>query len=213
MPMEGLCALAQDPDVGVRKMIVLNAQVPEEILHTLAQNEDKGLQYLLCLRGKVEGLEYKKGGQDPVWLWRDPGMWLKDIEDFLERGNNHATIAEQLIDVVTKLSLPDPLLQAIIANLAAHWDDSIKTEFEDDWIDLTYDSDGSEGDWRELLAAAFMPPIALRKLASSPGWKVRYLVALHPQTPWETRQQLCQDGNRYVRAMARATSEQIPRPA
>jgi hypothetical protein len=56
--------------------------------------------------------------------------------------------------------------------------------------------------------APFLPPIALQKLAASCTWQVRYLVALHEHTPWETRQRLCQDGNRYVRAMARAKAAQ-----
>lgn len=37
-----------------------------------------------------------------------------------------------------------------------------------------------------------------------PFWEIRYLVAFYAQTPEETSQDLCQDGNRYVRTMARA---------
>lgn len=33
------------------------------------------------------------------------------------------------------------------------------------------------------IIAAFMPPLALQKLAASPSWEVRYLVALHPRPP------------------------------
>jgi hypothetical protein len=50
----------------------------------------------------------------------------------------------------------------------------------------------------------FLPPTVLQKLAARREWQVRYLVALHEQTPRETRQRLFQDGNCYVRAMARA---------
>lgn len=50
----------------------------------------------------------------------------------------------------------------------------------------------------------FPPELALQKLATAPRWEVSYLVVLHSPTSWETRQSLLQDGNRYVRAMARA---------
>jgi hypothetical protein len=64
------------------------------------------------------------------------------------------------------------------------------------------------GNYQRIMAP-FMPTVALQKLATSSRWEVRYLVALLETTPWETRQRLCQDGNRYVRAMARATAAQI----
>jgi hypothetical protein len=62
----------------------------------------------------------------------------------------------------------------------------------------------------QRIVVPFMPAIALQRLAASPHWEARYLVALHEQTSWETRRQLCQDGNRYVRAMAQAKAKMMP---
>ncbi|HET8843932.1 MAG TPA: hypothetical protein VFN35_20880, partial [Ktedonobacteraceae bacterium] len=64
----------------------------------------------------------------------------------------------------------------------------------------------------QLFLAPSLPPVVLQKLAISLSWEVRYLVALHPQTPREARQRLCQDGNRYVRAMARAKMVSMDTP-
>jgi len=179
--------------------------VPVELLHALAQDEDENVRrtgrFIQRLLVEVKGLGQEEGGGG--WqLYRLP----HDI------CNRRPTAIEWQLERVTALDVTSPIRQAILVAFAADWDaamlqlafsrrnDDFARRNRGEWkyTDLTYNVK-----WEHIMAV-FMPPIALRKLATSPFWEVRYLVALHPRTPWETRESLSQDGNRYVRAMARA---------
>lgn len=97
--------------------------------------------------------------------------------------------------------LSEAVQTLLFSALAAEWNSlAIRNAF------ARANQEGYAGGYRPLLAP-FLPSIVLQKLAASPYWKMRYLIALHEQTSWETRQCLCQDGNRYVRAVARAKAQ------
>jgi hypothetical protein len=120
------------------------------------------------------------------------------------------SIETQLREIAT-LDIPENLRLMIITALAADWD---APKIQQHTFAVTDEKEGAailcaRRAFYRLLIAPFMPPVVLQKLAASPHWEVRYLVALHEQTPWETRQRLSQDGNRYVRTMARAKAAQI----
>jgi hypothetical protein len=138
--------------------------------------------------------------------------WWGDLCRHLLHGSKDTSI-EKHLEVVGKLRVAEPVRQAILATIALDWDtDQIQNAFSAfDEEDESFDEDDGPGDmlshWREhirLIMVPFLPPIALQKLAASPCWQVRYLVALHMGTAEDTRQRLSQDGNRYVRAVARA---------
>jgi hypothetical protein len=134
--------------------------------------------------------------------------WWKPLRGRLlnERDSDLLAVAPigQQLGKVASLDLPERVGQTIIATLADDWDATkIRRAFAVPRTALLEVFRLKRQNNRCILAS-FMPPIALEKLATSPQWEVRYLVALHDQTRLETRQRLCQDGNRYVRAMARA---------
>ncbi|HET8846916.1 MAG TPA: hypothetical protein VFN35_35965, partial [Ktedonobacteraceae bacterium] len=89
------------------------------------------------------------------------------------------------------LQSPNNVRQIVLQALAADWDTaSIQVVF-------------ALRPGQKYFLASYLPPLALQKLAISPSWEIRFLVAHHAQTPLKIRQLLSRDGNRYVRAMAR----------
>jgi antitoxin component of RelBE/YafQ-DinJ toxin-antitoxin module len=192
-PTEVLRALALDADEIVRMAVAENKQMPAEVLRALALDTDKGVQWLanLALRHSVENEKRMERER-----WRD------DLRKFAQVVP--LSVEEQLDQIVSMEEAPDAVRQILLEVCAAEWDAPlIRDAFSEN---LSYE------DYEHLLAP-FLPAIALAKLAASPLWEVRCLIALHEQTPQETRQRLCQDGNRYVRALARATIAQITEQA
>ncbi len=179
----------------VREAVAENTQTPEEILHVLAQDPATRVKQsaVLTLRllTEIEGLEYE--GREENWR-KQLSIWqVPSYPDLL-------TISEQLQVVSENEHMPAPVRQAVITALAGDWEAFLVS-----------------ANWGEVFGKTLMlilltePPPALQKLAFA-DWTLRYLMALHPHTPRATRQQLRQDGNRYVRAMARAITEEQPAP-
>ncbi|HET8841458.1 MAG TPA: hypothetical protein VFN35_08320, partial [Ktedonobacteraceae bacterium] len=203
MPVEVLHTLARDKDAWVRSAVAWNVQVSPEILSTLAQDKELDVRWAANLVQRLLN-EVEKPVLDQGW--REKWYALPPIE---RRTDMHGSAIEDLLlekqlDKAVRRLVPDAVRQLIITRLAASWDeDKIQSAFatsETDSIAVLR----TRREYYRHLAAPYMPPLALQKLATSPSWDVRYLVALHEKTPEGTRQSLCQDGNRYVRAMARA---------
>ncbi|HET8843963.1 MAG TPA: hypothetical protein VFN35_21035 [Ktedonobacteraceae bacterium] len=196
--MEALQALAWDYDLTVRSSVAMHAQTPSEGLRTLPQTEDAMAH---SLANAIQTLLAEKP-QEVSQSWM--AQW--------NRANRHMSIMDQL-SWVANLDLARPVRQMVVAALTVGWN----TERVRHAFTTPADFDGRElpdiiRNCFHALAAPFLPPVALRKLAAFPLWEIRYLVALHEHTPAEVRLQLSQDGNRYVRAMARAKAEMVGGP-
>ncbi|HET8843057.1 MAG TPA: HEAT repeat domain-containing protein [Ktedonobacteraceae bacterium] len=196
MPIETLRTLAQDQDEGVRQVLAWNARTPGEVLQSLSQDTCANVRDAAHIVQRLLA-EIGEASRQQGW-WQDLRtlLWTLDKEYELTTG----TTVEECINGVVKLGVSEPLREIILAALAVDWDASmIRSTFSEKARPKKYPH----------ITTSFMPPIVLQKLAVSPSWEVRYLVALHERSPQHIRQRLSQDGNRYVRAMARAKVAQM----
>ena len=229
LPMALLQRLAQDQDVGIRRAVARNEQTPIVLLRTLAQDASWAVRAAAVLNPHTPAAVVDMLAQDeehevrwvagfvqrqlvqhePLWqnkTWRERFSRVALIK--------RSSVEEQLY-WVDHLEASDALRQALLEALAVEWDAaSVRSVFlasRMEWPgrDLA-DLLRAKGEQSRRIMAPFMPPIALQKLAACSSWEIRYLVALHEQTPSATRQRLSQDGNRYVRAIARARMKLLP---
>lgn len=81
---------------------------------------------------------------------------------------------KEQVERVVGLEVAVSVQQRLLALLATSWDaETVRSAV------LPY----------HYLIAPFMPAVVLQRLAASPSWEVRYLVALHEHTPAEIMQQ------------------------
>lgn len=203
----------QDGDWRVREAVASHPQASAEVLQTLIQDNIWEVRWQATFFQKLLS---ELDEMLPEQGWRE-----KLGPSFLNRqGNDRITDVpiEYQLARAAQQEIPDAVRRTILAILATDWDATrIRTAFtvsEAVLRAVTLSQADEATIWRtrrtnyQYLLAAFLPPIALQKLAAASSWEVRYLVALHEQTPWETRQCLSQDDNRYVRAMAKASLKQ-----
>lgn len=232
-----LCALAQDENEYVLYAVASHPQTPEEVLRALARYGPKtrhvsgkvGLAVAMHPQASAEVLSMltRSPKAEVQWLasfvqrllaevgeaGREQAWWAELRHFFVDEPNRGwigiMSIETQLREVAA-LGLPENLRLMILTALAADWDAAkIQHTFAvTDEKDVATMRCARRAFYKRLIAP-FIPPVALQKLVASPHWEVRYLVALHEQTPWEARQRLCQDGNHYVRAKARAKAAQM----
>ncbi|HET8846507.1 MAG TPA: hypothetical protein VFN35_33900 [Ktedonobacteraceae bacterium] len=193
-PGEVLAMLAQDSACRIRDVVAWNPCLSSEIRAMLAQQDpDPHVRWSGTL---ISGLIASGESMERIGQWWDECLWA-----YVEA--RQVYVAEQLKRIF-QLTPSNAMRRTILALLALRWDTPALQETS---RVFTIDAGALDHPWRalaRLLLVPCLPSLALQKLATSSSWEVRYLVALHEQTPWETRQQLSQDGNRYVRAMARA---------
>ncbi|GHO47279.1 HEAT repeat domain-containing protein [Ktedonospora formicarum] len=223
-PPEILSQMCQDRDPFVQIAVAGNWQTPVDVLRTLAQHEFEGLKRwgLEALAQNIQTpfevlqtLAQKTQHGPTRWsatfvsrlqvelgehLDREEvGTILKDL--FRTKRVDYPAIKEdspeQQILTLALLKGSTLVRRAILTVLATEWDVSTMGELYEShpyswWV-------GQPDTGFNLLS-----PEVLQKLALAPKWKVRFLVASHEQTSELTRQCLSQDGNRYVRAIARA---------
>lgn len=223
-PPETLALLAQDRDPHVQIAVAGNWQTPVEVLQTLAQHKFEGLERwgLEALAQNIhtppEVLQIlaRKTQHGPTrWTATFVSRLQVELGEHLDRDEvgtilkklfrttqaNYPAIKEytpdQQILHLALLGGSTRVRRAILTVLAMDWDISTIDELYEIhprswWV-------GKPDTGFHLLSAG-----VLQKLAISPNWKVRFLVASHEQTPEPTRLHLSQDGNRYVQAIARA---------
>jgi len=230
-PMAVLATLAQDEEAQVRWWATLSQRVRAQIeppqeddpwwkhvpmqsrvdrsgdpwvpmarLAALAQDEEARVRWWATLSQNPHTLSETPVGNE---LWRQD-----DFGKGVISASATSRITEQLA-VVARLPVSDMVRQTIMDALAGEWNAAMLRSTFDVEKEVEKEVDRKSLEYLATpflthLAAPFLPPLALHRLAASPSWQVRYLVALHQKTPAETRQQLSQDGNRYVRAMTRA---------
>lgn len=206
-PVETLRVLAQDASAEVRRAVPMSEQTPMELLQTLAEDHDTTVRWMANLMQRLES-ECEELCQEQAW--REGCRRLLPDERY-HRWIGDLPVETQLVRVAN-LNVSDSLRQNVLAILAADWDTTkIRSAFavRVDKDDAFYEAFRDRRAYYHHLGAAFMPPVALQKLALSAQWEIRYLVAFHPLTPQDTRQRLSQDGNRYVRAIAQACLHRI----
>ncbi|HET8844829.1 MAG TPA: hypothetical protein VFN35_25380 [Ktedonobacteraceae bacterium] len=230
-PAETLQMLALDQEREVRQDVARNPQAPAEVLRTLARDQSSETRNAVAtnLRTPVEVLQSLTN--DDVasirwiarlaeWLLLAGDGWINDETWSGLRWNRidpipgHPLLRGILADQWEMLGgpeLPEIIRLKVMAALVELWDTSTiwskmiaegNTSDRKDW-DWIAARDAWRVYYRHIMSTSTSPQ-ALQRLALSPSWEVRYLVALHEHTPRETRQRLSQDGNRYVRAMARS---------
>lgn len=209
-PVDVLRILAQDQDVWVRYDVASHPQLPEEVLRTLALDSDERVRWIakLAQEFSLESMEQPDGKG-----WGVLSFW--DDDDGTEKAIGQATIEKQL-DMVAHLEVAEHVRQAILDALVTDWDfRKIRDAFamaKDDHaggVEIVRD----RREHSHHLMAVSLPPMAWQKLAASPHWEIRYLVALNSRPLWEPSRHLSQDGNRYVRAIARATLKHLSEQA
>lgn len=219
-PSVVLAILAQDGKATVRRLVAQNPQTPTEVLVTLVQDTDKDVRRLVAQNPRtpteVLKTQMQRSRHASIRAAVDKNEQLSvETQQLLalDRDNlvsetfsihqmRHKPIEEQLKDIA-RMKVSEATHMLLFSALAAGWNSlAIRNAF----ARANQGGYAEAGGYRPLLAP-FLPSVVLQKLAESPCWKVRYLIALHEQTSWETMQRLCQDGNRYVRAVARAKAQ------
>lgn len=201
--VKALRLLALDRDIQVRRAVVGHPQMPIDILCILALDEDKRVSRQARWQVHIARMQAGKGAVSPGELG-----WQERLKLHTDASIKYASIEKQL-DRIAGLDVSEDIRRRIIAALATCWS---PTEIQRSFAEYRTFSSSNVHAMRKCyhhLMAPFMPAIALQKLSASPCWGVRYLVALNARTPRETRQRLRQDGNRYVRAVARARTVQL----
>jgi hypothetical protein len=206
-PVEVLQTLALDQEAGVRQLVASHSRTPLEVLQRLALDQDGKVRWLAALvqrlETEVEGIEGQEG-------WREKLRAL--VLETPDTGWIVTMPIEMQLDWVSRIDVSEPMVQTIIAVLAADWETTRrKIDLSWRWPSLATNLHTRRENYQIFLACV-LPPIALQKLAESPCWDIRYLVALHERTPPSIRQRLSQDGNRYVRAVARAKLSMLGEP-
>lgn len=217
-PEEVLQMLAQDEDADVREEVAGNLPTPEEVLQMLARDGEEDVRGAVAWNPQtpVALLQILAEDEDPYVRWlanHVPRQFVETerkwkYEEWWEGFRGLMFVRKEMVReqlrAMAQLEAPVTIRQSFMAVLAESWDmNSIRTAHTKDWEGITL----PHASGAEYIPGSFMPPTALQKLAAAPQWEVRYLVALHENTPSQTRQRLSQDGNRYVRAMARAKNE------
>lgn len=229
VPVERLSTLAQDQYQAVRKVVAANPRTPVQVLQALANDQDPVVRFWVAANPQVEANTLRTLAQDTCvsvrWMAYLVQQPLDEAEEPLQKQKGWKDLCDLLwsprlanvkwlLDEMAGLDVAQSIRQSILALCAVDWDgETIRRAFERLMYDYHISLSAFVGMKRknaQRIAAPFMPAIALQKLAASPYWEARYLVALHEHTSWETRQQLCQDGNRYVRAMAQAKAKMMP---
>lgn len=233
-PGEVLHQLCHDPQEWVRSAVARNPHTPEDALRTLASNvpqntdvyHNLGLAVAMHPHASAEVLHLltryphvlvrlqARFVQKLLATYGDEGReqaWWAELRRLFVNAHNSTWIGifsiETQLEEIAALDIPEHLRQMVITALAARWDNKHTFTITDkrDAATILH----ARLTFYKHLLSPLLPPVALQKLAVSPHWEVRYLMAIHEKTPWESRQILSQDGNRYVRAMARANSERI----
>lgn len=208
-PPEVLQKLAQDAHMDVREKVASNPCTLPETLKNMALKEPTKKHWLASA---VSELLPRAEEPPQEENWREI---LRSL--YLCERLSRVSLAMQL-ELIAAPTVPEHRRQTLLGILASDWDNiKVQAIFATDQArempkrerDVAVISPARKESYRHIMAP-FMHPLALQKLAASHSWEIRYLVALHPQTPWHTRQDLYQDGNRYVRAMARAQSATLP---
>lgn len=204
-PTEALYRLARQRDLQTCEAIAANQATPLELLHELAFM-DKG--YIMGFLARLV-LWLRSAGEN----WLNAEIWNSLRWNHIDPLPDHPLLKGIVADQWEWLGgpeLPEISLQRMRKALAELWDTSSI------WTRLPLEgSPGRQRDWGaarharrtfyQHIMSPLTSPLALQRLALSPAWETRYLVALHAHTPLETKQQLSQDGNCYVRAVTRTS--------
>ncbi|HET8847048.1 MAG TPA: hypothetical protein VFN35_36640, partial [Ktedonobacteraceae bacterium] len=225
-PPEILASLAQDRDPSVQIAVAGNWQTPVEVLRALAYSEFEGLKHW-GLKALAQNIQtpgdvlqmLAQNTQDSPIRWNATFVSRLQIElgESLDR-EEVGTILKDLFRTTVgtypaiKVDSPENqfstlvlrkdsalVRRAILTVLAMDWNVSTIGELYPSWL------------WKGKPDNGFhlLSPGVLQKLAISPNWKIRLLVASHEHASEQTRQRLSQDGNRYVRAIARAKAAHL----
>jgi hypothetical protein len=196
-PREVLCLLSQDQEASVRGAVATNPLTSRKILHALSHDEVADVRWVASLVQRLRAQSKNLLEHEQWWTQ------FRGVAQVRTR-----PLKEQL-DWVSQLHASATVSQIILDALCTDWDaTSVQRAFV---VSETHPALILQARRKlyERILTPFLPPVALQKLAEAPFWEIRYLVALNAQTPRETRLHLCQDGNRYVRAMARAKVAQM----
>lgn len=193
-PAEALRTLAGSKFEWVRQAVAGNAQTPEEARQILVRDKNKDIRWIATF---VQRWLFVESGT----LFPHRELWKNLFETYhASRPKIKDAPIKQQMDQVAELNVSEQVRGIILAILTIDWDAPM--------ICSAFSERAVSPEKYRPVTAPFVPPVVLHKLAASSSWEVRFLVALHDRTSKETRRRLSQDGNRYVRAVARAKTAQ-----
>jgi hypothetical protein len=227
-PPELLRKLANSSHVTTRKNVTANPNTPIEVLLKLGvefpkQLLDNPIFHLVLLENptlvnempistlmsllkleKVPVLLLEQAALNRVWevqsaVAMNPQTPREVLEKLVE--NQNAQVAEVLLAVAMNPQTPREILEKLVENQNAQVVEAARLHVN--WAgEMTLS-------WDDQVSFLLLhPKISHRVMAEnshSIAWLERYAIAQHPNTPLETLKTLAVDGNRIVRAVAKAS--------
>ena len=189
-PISILEILAQDTATDVRVEVAGNNQTPNDVLEQLSQDEEAALRTKVAANPNTADAVLEHLAQDEK---------VEVRRAVAQNPQSSASIRHSLQDLLLTAKTPaqphSPTLRGLSRIYNPNTDDiaSVLSEYVESEVAFV----------RFVSLLHPLSPIeVLRKRAQSVSWIERYAVADNPATPQEIKQQLTQDSNQIVRAVA-----------
>ena len=236
LTVEGLPGLAADTDERVRAVVATHPELPADLLMELARDTEETVRLAVADHPGLTPEAWKILVEDrneeiqqrmAVHPLRVRDAKLKNTVLRLEIAGDPAATAEELtilaadknVEIRTRVAAHPNTPDEVLAKLAldavdgvgatARANPNFRQELEVPML-LAKLTAGTKPSFSRLLALLRpeVPVASLAKNFRSSSWLERCAIAQNPMTPDSTLQALLEDGNRVVRAAARANLEQ-----
>jgi hypothetical protein len=190
-PITVLASLASDADVEVRQKLAANPNTPVTLLHQLAQDSDLTVRSVIATNASASIPLLEQ-------LAQDEKVEVRRV--VAQNPNTPASIREALRDLAPPS--PTPSVSPTLRSLSRLYNPNT-----DDLAAILAEYAQSKNAFVRLvtLLHPLTPVEVLEQGARSQSWLERYAAAENSATPAPIRQQLAQDGNRIVRAVAHSS--------
>lgn len=193
VPAQVLELLSTDEKVEVRLKVVTNSRTPESALVALTRDEDLTIRAAVATNPNLPSAQLEQLAQDEK---------VEVRRAVAKNPNTPAVVRASLQDLViqptARQTQTSPTLRGLSRLYNPQTDDL-----------ATVLSEYVESDVPFVRFVTLLHPLTpvevLQKGAQSASWLERYAVADNPATPTEIKQQLTEDGNQIVRAVAMAS--------
>ena len=191
-PVQMLLQLGEDADSLVRSGVALNRHTPDFLLERFAADGEPSIRSSVAANlGVSPALLVRLAADDEVSVrlavCKNPATPLEIITHTVATlSPNHLSLVQGMRSVLGAKLPPavfHPVLKQALRSQIAQENSPI--------VRLM------------MLASPLLPPEIIQEHSISWHWIERYAIACNPNAPRETRAQLMQDGNRYVRAAAK----------
>jgi Leucine rich repeat variant len=191
-PIDILAILADDRELPIRMTIASNLQTPSDILVKLATDSEAEVRTKIAANPQVSTSILETLAID---------LSVEVRRSVLNNPQTPASIRNDLEDIFGR----KPIAMTIdtLRDLPR-----IYNPANDDLTTILTEYAQSENNFVRLVSLLhpLMPAEVIERASHSPRWSDRYAVAKNPNTPDPLRQNLAQDSNRIVRAIASMTN-------